>query len=249
VNAIIEVTNEPAAGSAPPTDSVIELTGVTRSYPGSPPVHAVRDLSLRVLPGELLAVVGPSGSGKSTLLNLMGTLDRPTDGRVAIAGYAVDRLSDRELSALRAEHIGFVFQQFFLTAGVSAVDNVAEGLLYAGLSRRARTAAAVESLRRVGLGHRLRHRPHELSGGERQRVAIARAVVGRPAVVLADEPTGNLDSATSEEIMRVFSDLHEKGQTVIMVTHEPDIAACARRVVVLRDGRVESDRLNQEAAA
>lgn len=241
MNAIIEVTNEPAAGSAPPTDPVIELTGVTRSYPGSPPVHAVRDLSLRVLPGELLAVVGPSGSGKSTLLNLMGTLDRPTDGRVAIAGYAVDRLSDRELSALRAEHIGFVFQQFFLTAGVSAVDNVAEGLLYAGLSRRARTAAAVESLRRVGLGHRLRHRPHELSGGERQRVALARAVAGRPSLLLADEPTGSLDSASGASVVELLRELNADGTTIVVITHDTELAARLPRRVTMRDGRMVED--------
>ncbi|HEY9369676.1 MAG TPA: ABC transporter ATP-binding protein [Streptomyces sp.] len=220
---------------------VIELAGVTRSYPGNPPVHAVREVSLRVRPGELLAVVGPSGSGKSTLLNLIGTLDRPSAGRVRIAGYDVDRLSDRELSTLRAEHIGFVFQQFFLTPGVSAVGNVAEGLLYTGLSRRARIAAATESLRRVGLGHRLTHRPHELSGGERQRVALARAVAGRPSLLLADEPTGSLDTASGASVVELLRELNADGTTVVVITHDTDLAARLPRRVTMRDGAVVAD--------
>jgi len=195
------------------------------------------------------AILGPSGSGKSTLLHVAGTLERPDRGRVSIGGQDVERLSDAGLSAIRARRIGFVFQQFHLLDHLDAVQNVALGLLYRGGQARARRAAATAALDRVGLGGRLGHRPAQLSGGERQRVAIARAVAGRPGLVLADEPTGNLDSVTSEEIIRVFADLHVAGQTVIMVTHEPDIAAHAERVVVLRDGRVETDRLSRGAAA
>jgi len=220
---------------------VIELTDVSRSYPGTPPVHAVRDVSLRVAEGELLAIVGPSGSGKSTLLNLLGTLDRPTAGRIAIAGHPVAQLADRKLSALRSRHIGFVFQQFFLSAGVSALDNVADGLLYTGLPRGERREAAARTLQHVGLQDRLRHRPHELSGGERQRVALARAVVGRPLLLLADEPTGALDTASGATVVELLHRLHQDGTTVVVITHDLDLAQQMPRRIRMRDGRIEAD--------
>ncbi len=231
----------------PDASLLVSLTGVVKTYPGG--VTALASVTLEIARGEMAAIVGPSGSGKSTMLNTIGTLDRPTSGTVRIDGYDVSALSDNQLSALRGTRIGFVFQQFHLAANVPALDNVADGLLYAGLGPAERRRRARVALERVGLGHRIDHEPHELSGGERQRVAIARALVNRPSILLADEPTGNLDSTTSEEIMAVFGELHRLGQTVIMVTHEPDIAAFAERVVVLRDGRVESDRLNRESAA
>nr|WP_156205723.1 ABC transporter ATP-binding protein [Streptomyces lycii] len=217
---------------------VVELTAVAKEY-GE--VTALRGADLTVRRGELLAVVGPSGSGKSTLLNIMGTLDRPSAGTVRVDGHDIDALSDRELSALRAGTIGFVFQQFHLAPGVPALDSVADGLLYSGTPRGQRRAAAERALRRVGLGHRLHHQPHQLSGGEKQRVAIARAVLGDPPLLLADEPTGALDSRSGAVVIELLNELHEAGTTVVVITHDRDIAATLPREVRVRDGRVEHD--------
>jgi ABC-type lipoprotein export system ATPase subunit len=215
---------------------VVELTGVTKDYPGG--VAALRGVDLVIDEGELTAIVGPSGSGKSTLLHMIGTLDRPTAGSVRIAGHDVAALSDRELSALRARHIGFVFQYFHLAPGVSALDNVADGLLYLGVPLRERRERAEPTLRRVGLGHRVGHRPHQLSGGEQQRVAVARAVVGEPDLVLADEPTGNLDSAAGAEVLGLLGELHGSGTTIAIITHDMEIAAWAPGQVRMRDGAI-----------
>lgn len=233
----VSVVEEQAAPSTP----VLELVDVVKEYPGDPPVVALAGVSLRVEAGELVAILGPSGSGKSTLLHVMGTLERPTRGVVRIAGEDTSTMSDKQLSGLRARRLGFVFQQFFLLDGLSVLDNVADGLLYRGgrvADRRRLASAAIE---RVGLGHRTGHRPNQLSGGEQQRTAIARALAGRPALVMADEPTGNLDTATGASILELLRELHEEGTTILVITHDLDVAAAMNRRIEIRDGRIVDD--------
>jgi putative ABC transport system ATP-binding protein len=234
-------TTEKPGAETRGTDGVIALREVVKDYAGPPPVRALHGISLHIADGELAAIVGPSGSGKSTLLHIMGTLDRATSGQVRIAGRDVATLSDAELSALRARSIGFVFQEFFLLEAETALDNVADGLLYTGIPARDRRLLARDALDRVGLGHRIDHPATKLSGGERQRVAVARAIVGRPAIVLADEPTGNLDSHSSEEIVELLEDLNRDGITIVVITHNLEVADRLPRRISIRDGGIERD--------
>jgi len=221
------------------TANALELIGVSKQHPG--PVTALRSVTVTIRTGEFTAIVGPSGSGKSTMLAVAGTLERPTAGSVRVAGLVVDGLSDRALSGVRSARIGFVFQQFFLIPTLTALDNVATGLLYRGVPAAQRRRAAADALAEVGLSDRAGHRPAELSGGECQRVAIARALAGRPAIILADEPTGSLDSAASAGILTLLAELNSRGATILVVTHNPEIAGAASRVIRLRDGRIEHD--------
>ncbi len=232
------------------TDAIIRLQGITREYMmGSERIHALRGVDLTIARNEYVAIMGPSGSGKSTMMNMLGCLDTPSAGSYWLNGHEVSSMADDDLATVRNREIGFVFQTFNLLPRASALANVELPLVYAGVSSRERRRRAEAALSRVGLGDRMHHKPNELSGGQRQRVAIARALVNEPSILLADEPTGNLDSSTSEEIMRVFGQLQAMGQTVVLVTHEPDIAAHAHRVITLRDGLVHSDQLNPLTAA
>jgi putative ABC transport system ATP-binding protein len=227
----------------------LELVDVVKEYPGEPPVRALDSVSLEVHSGELTAIVGPSGSGKSTLLHIIGTLDRPSSGVVRLAGVDTSDMNDRQLSGVRSHLIGFVFQQFFLLEAMTALDNVANGLLYRGLDAGQRRDAAAESLRQVGLGQRLTHTPNQLSGGERQRVAIARAIVNRPSLILADEPTGNLDSKSGQAVMDLIRELHAEGRTILIITHDRDLAASLPRRVTMKDGAIESIELSDTSTS
>jgi putative ABC transport system ATP-binding protein len=236
-------TPDTAAATLEPADprTVLALSGVTKVYAGTPPVHALRGVDLDIRAGELVAIVGPSGSGKSTLLHVIGTLDRATAGTVSVAGFDVERLSDKQLSSLRSRHIGFVFQQFFLLAGETALDNVADGLLYTGMALNDRRLLARQALAQVGLESRMSHEATKLSGGERQRVAIARALIGSPDIILADEPTGNLDSKSGEDVVRLIENLNAGGTTIVVITHDREIAARLPRRVSLLDGSIVED--------
>ncbi len=224
-----------------PRAPVLELIDVVKTYPTDPPVVALAGVNLRIDEGELVAIVGPSGSGKTTLLHVMGTLERPTRGVVRIAGQDTSAMSDPQLSGLRARRLGFVFQQFFLLDGLSVLDNVADGLLYRGGRITERRRLAQAAIERVGLGHRLTHRPNQLSGGEQQRTAIARALAGRPALVMADEPTGNLDTATGASLLELLRELHRDGTTIVVITHDLEVAAAMGRRIEIRDGRILRD--------
>ena len=237
-DAVADGTGSALGGAGVP---VLDVDGVTRSYPGEPPVQALREVTLTIGPGELVGIVGPSGSGKTTLLQLMGTLDRPTTGRVSITGLDVATMADDHVAYLRATRIGFIFQQFFLAEHATVLDNVADGLLYAGVPLRERRQRALDALELVGLAQRPDARPTELSGGQRQRVAIARALVGRPAIVLADEPTGNLDQATGRSILGLIDQLHRAGSTIVVITHDHAIAERMSRMVEILDGRIVAD--------
>ena len=233
--------SEPPPAPAPGPGVVLSLHGVTKEYPTTPPVRALRGVDFAVAEGDLVGVVGPSGSGKSTLLHIMGTLDRPTVGDVTVAGYNIADLGDKDLSALRSRHIGFVFQQFHLLSGYTALDNVADGLLYTGMNLASRRRLARQALARVGLEHRLDHVATKLSGGERQRVSVARALVGSPSIVLADEPTGNLDSKNSDAIIDLIRQINGEGVTFVVITHNREIAEAFPRTIGLRDGQIEYD--------